>query len=110
MTRLYMDIQARFEFETTLDGAAIPVAVAHLSRLLNDHDSVCGFHLLDVERTHDSMVLIHVQLLLEQEFSPFFVPDDIGESFHQLAGASHDLLLQGTPLSLTRLHRARVLA
>lgn len=110
MARVYMDMEACFEFETTLDGAAIPVSLVHLSRLMQEHGHVCGYQLIDVERVHNTLVLIRVQLLIEQEFSPFFVPEAIGDSFHDLAGASHDILLQGTPLSLTRLHRARVLA
>ncbi|MCB2213437.1 hypothetical protein KQI52_15080 [bacterium] len=108
MTRLYVDTQAQFDFETTLDGSAVPVATAHLMRLLHAHEGVRGFQIMSAERVHGSMVRIHTQLLLEQEFGPFFQPDQIGDSFHTLAGESHDLSVQGTPLSLTKLHRARV--
>lgn len=108
MAVVYVDMNAEFVFETSLDAAAIPVVRGHLEDLLQAHEAVRNAELTHVRRGDGGRVHLRAWLLLEQSWANGPVADTM-DSFHHLDNRRRDLVLRHGRVLLSRLHRARAL-
>ncbi|GBE29669.1 MAG TPA: hypothetical protein ENH10_03135 [Bacteroidetes bacterium] len=103
-------MQARFDFVTPLDAAAVPAVQNYLGQLVFDIDGVSDYQVRSLRRLARGQIRVDIELNLDGENREFVRRKDLRRTLKSMIGSARYIAPRGFLTPLIRLYRTRLLA
>jgi len=103
-------MQARFDFVTPLDAAAVPAVFNYLGQLVYDIEGVCEYEVMSLRRLARGQIRVDIEFRLEGENREVVRKVGVSSKLKSLIGSARYIAPRGQLTPLIRLYQTRLLS